>query len=360
MKCCQDKHFYHKVHKKDSPFDVQLALTYRCNLRCLHCYCQGISAHKEELKTREVVRILDELHRAGCFWLVLTGGEPFLREDFLDIYSYAKKKGFLVTIFTNAVLLNQDILRVLRQAPPYCLEVTFNGMTAATYEKISRVPGSFLRASENIRILAEQGLPLIIKTNLMRLNKKEFPLIKRWALDLLKRRGLTYPFKYDFMLHPRLNGDSAPLRYRLTFKQLQDVLGRDEDVWQQYQEELHRPFPQFDCDSDLLYHCNTWREQVCVDPFGRLKFCLFSDKYSADLEKVPFDGTFRQMIGKVEKEKFKTNSRCRRCKLRSICHWCPARAALETGSEERPVAYYCRMTKNIAAQTRRLRRRPVS
>jgi len=94
---------------------------------------------------------------------------------------------------------------------------------------------------------------------------------------------------------------------------------------------------------------------VHVDPFGRLRFCLFSGKYSADLKKTHLDAAFGAMIRKVEKEKFKTDSRCRSCSLRSICHWCPARAALETGSEEKPIAYYCRMTKNIAAQTKRLR-----
>jgi radical SAM protein with 4Fe4S-binding SPASM domain len=357
MKYCREGHFYNNVHRKDFPFDVEFALTYRCNLKCLHCYCLGSPFRKKELDTRGVKDVIDKLYRAGSLWLVLTGGEPLLRSDFLDIYSYAKKKGFLVTIFTNAVLLDRHILGYLRRFPPYSVEVTLNAITEPLYRKMCRCGHeAFLLARENIKIMAEAGLRVIVKTNLMTLNRKEFPLIKRWVLDSLGRRGKTYPFKFDFMLFPRLDGDKAPLRYRLNFKELRRILGADKDVEEQHIKELHRPFPEQFIDHDRLYQCNGWREQAFIDPYGRMKFCIFSDKYSVDLKKHDFVDGFRSIVAKVEIERFKTSSRCRACRLRSICGWCPERARLETGSEERPIPYFCRMTKSVAEATRRLRR----
>ena len=78
----------------------QFELTHRCNLRCQHCYIVR-NNKKAELTYKEICRVIDEVRKEGCLWLCLTGGEPLLREDFLDIYSYAYKKGFIITIFTN-------------------------------------------------------------------------------------------------------------------------------------------------------------------------------------------------------------------------------------------------------------------
>jgi len=58
--------------------------------------------------------ILDEVADAGCLWLLITGGEPLLRPDFRDIYMYAKRKGFLITLFTNGTLLDADIADQLK------------------------------------------------------------------------------------------------------------------------------------------------------------------------------------------------------------------------------------------------------
>src|SRR5207249_3463494 len=82
----------------------------RCNLRCIMCYTDCFNSPEmiqQELSFPEIVRIMDEIHEAGCLDLTLTGGEPLARRDFLDIYTYAKQKGFLVTVFTNGTLVTE-------------------------------------------------------------------------------------------------------------------------------------------------------------------------------------------------------------------------------------------------------------
>ena len=80
---------YDKTHAKNKPINGQLEITLRCNLRCVHCYVIEDES-KEELTLPEITNILDQIHQEGCLWLCLTGGEPLLREDFLDIYTYAR------------------------------------------------------------------------------------------------------------------------------------------------------------------------------------------------------------------------------------------------------------------------------
>ena len=99
------------------PFSCEWELTYRCNLDCLHCYCKGM--HREELNFKEICLYLDMLKSEGCIFLLFTGGDPFIRSDFLDIYNYAKGKGFFITIFTNGTLINSKIISHLKKNPPY-------------------------------------------------------------------------------------------------------------------------------------------------------------------------------------------------------------------------------------------------
>src|SRR5437667_5144991 len=86
-----------------SPMQVSIEVTRRCPLECLHCYNNlpmgDMDAKRREMSKEEHFRLLDELAEMGTFWLLYTGGEIFARKDFLEIYTYAKKKGFLITLF---------------------------------------------------------------------------------------------------------------------------------------------------------------------------------------------------------------------------------------------------------------------
>ncbi|GAI49460.1 unnamed protein product, partial [marine sediment metagenome] len=66
-------------------------------------------AIEKELTCKEIFSIFDQIAEAGCLWLLLTGGDPLLRQDFLEIYTYAKKKGFLISLFTNGTLITPRI-----------------------------------------------------------------------------------------------------------------------------------------------------------------------------------------------------------------------------------------------------------
>ena len=314
----------------------------------------------KELGIDEVKKILDDLKRQGCLQLTLSGGEPLVREDFLEIYAHAKKNGFLTSIFTNGQLFNKEIIKYLVKAPPHSIEITLNGISESTYENITRVKGSFPRVIENIKILAKNRLPIIIKTNLLKQNHKEIAKIKAWAESILGKPGHKHYFKYDPFIYPRLNGDTSPLKFRLSFKEILNAIKKDPDMLYEHQGEMCKDFSSLQKPRDHLYHCDSWMCQAFINPYGKLKFCLFSEKFSSDLKERTFEEGFYKFFPRVSEERFKTDFSCRDCGLRTICHWCPAIAYLETGDEEKPVLHYCRLARGTSRETYKARKEIIA
>jgi MoaA/NifB/PqqE/SkfB family radical SAM enzyme len=88
------------VHQKfsDKPIVMQMEITYQCPIHCLHCYsdCYNNKEYaKNELSTEEIKLIMDKIYAAGCMWFTFTGGDPMIRKDFIELYDYAKDKGFI-------------------------------------------------------------------------------------------------------------------------------------------------------------------------------------------------------------------------------------------------------------------------
>ena len=206
----------HRIAGKRVPLRGTIEVTRRCPLSCAHCYnnlpIEDEEARRTELSYEEHCRIVDEIVEAGCFWLLYTGGEIFARSDFIDIYKYAKRQGLLITLFTNAVLINEKIVDSLADYPPHYIEITLYGHTTKTYETITGKPGSFERCMRGIRLLMERGIPLKLKTVTMTLNKHEISEMKRFVEE-----DLGLEFRYDAMINPRLDRSRGPLALAFVF-----------------------------------------------------------------------------------------------------------------------------------------------
>lgn len=371
MKKLQRGLFFRRLSNKKArfPFSGQIELTYRCNLDCVHCYCKGLAvvsrksyvvsskSEVRELTTEEWKDVLDILQKEGCLNLCLTGGDPLVRDDFLEIYSYAKSKGFIITLFTNGQAFTDGIIDYLVKSPPFSIEITLNGITQRTYESITQIPGSYFKVIQAINTLKERKLPLILKANCLKQNKQEIGRIKAFTESLFDKLPRNkYRFKYDPMIHPRYNRDKTPCNYRLSFKEITEVKKQDPDIWGEYQKSLNCRFPGLKRDRRFLYQCNSWMEQFFINPYGYLKFCDLSDKFSIDLKTTPFREGFYKIFPPLLNEEFKTSSKCKNCRLRPVCYYCPARAYLETGDEEAPVPYYCELAKMTYKEMKKSRK----
>ncbi|MDP8259466.1 MAG: radical SAM protein [Candidatus Gygaella obscura] len=345
---------------KLGPTSALLELTYRCNLDCIQCYCKGLEDRKEELKTEEIKKVICLLADSQCLQLTFSGGEPLIRNDFLELYAFAKKKGFLVSIFTNGLLFNKETIDFFVKSRPQVIEITVNGATADTYESICGVKDSFRKLKETIKKLTQKNLPVVLKSNLLKQNKDEIYLIKRLSDKLIsgpKDHSKGFRFKYDPLVLPRLNGDLTPTKYRLDFNEYIDVLRSDPDIRNEFKNKALQGFVDLPKSRKYLYQCNLWKQHYFFNPYGKIKFCMFSDKFSVDLREHNFQLSLKDLFVKLDKQVFKTNSKCRDCSLRQICHYCPARAFLEVGNEEASVPYYCDFARKLHDYFLKLRKR---
>lgn len=125
---------------------VNLEVTARCNNNCRHCYinvpADSRVAKQKELSFEKIKDVIDEACSLGALWCLITGGEPLLRDDFEEIYIYLKKKGLLVSVFTNATLINTSHIALFKKWPPRNIDVTVYGVTEKTYEKVTQKPGA--------------------------------------------------------------------------------------------------------------------------------------------------------------------------------------------------------------------------
>ncbi|MCK4859888.1 MAG: radical SAM protein [Candidatus Omnitrophica bacterium] len=338
---------HRKIEGKEKIVEAQWELTFRCNLNCRHCYLARDS-DKKELSTKEIFGILDQLRKQGCFWLCLTGGEPLIRKDFLDIYAYAKDKGFLINLFTNGTLLTKEIADYLKKYPPYTIEITLNAITKKTYEAITQVPDSFDKVMQGIKFIKQRNLPLTLKCNGMNINKNEILKIKEFTENLLGKGK----FRFDPVIMPKMDGSREPCNLRLTPDEIREIEYLDSDMQEQCKKNIKFPENEKDWYEQLLntnhlYPCAFGRTTCHIDAYGYLKICQVSKEPCYDLRRFRLKEAFDTLLNQLKDIKWATDSKCRRCKIFYLCRQCPARALLENNDAEKPVEYFCEIAQRI-------------
>lgn len=195
-----------KLKDKRVPLSFDLEVTARCNNDCRHCYINlpagDADARARELSVAEIARIADQAVQLGAMWCLITGGEPLLRPDFADIYLVLKRKGLLVSVFTNATLVTEEHARLFKKYPPRDIEVTVYGVTRETYERVSRKRGTFDRFMHGLDLLFDAGVRVRLKAMALKSNLHELEAIAEFA------RAHTKDFyRFDPQLHGRFDGD---------------------------------------------------------------------------------------------------------------------------------------------------------
>ena len=349
----QEFPLWEKIAKKRIPTSFGLEITARCNNDCRHCYINlpaGDKAAKEaELSFEEIKGIADEAVSLGAIWCLLTGGEPFLREDFSDIYLYLKKKGLLVQVFTNAIPITEKHIKLFKKYPPRDIEVSVYGVTKETYERVTRKAGSFDAFIRGLNLLFESGIKVRLKAMALRSNYHEMPEIARFCREKTK----DY-FRFDPVLHLRF--DRNPARNeeikseRLSPDEIVALEMSDTERLQAMEErcdELIRP--EFSrANSNHIFWCGAgnYSFNVSYNGFFRLCVSLWHPDCIYDLRKGSLTDAWHNFVPSVRdmrsnRKEFLEN--CRVCPLFNLCLWCPAHAYLETGEMDMPVDYFCKV-----------------
>jgi radical SAM protein with 4Fe4S-binding SPASM domain len=326
------------------PIDGSIEVTRRCNLTCVHCYnnlpLSDQQARRTELTYGEHCRILEEMAAEGCLWLLYTGGEVFVRKDFLDIYAYAKKSGFLITLFTNATLITPSVAEYLAAWRPFSAEVSLYGCTAATHDRVTGVAGSFDRTMRGVRLLMEVGVPPLLKTMVLKPNTHEI-----WDIRRFVEEELGLEFRFDAMINPRVDTSLAPLSMRLSPTEVVELDLKEPNrkyEWVKFCEHFKGPDHNSE-EGGELYACGGSHNAFAIDAYGKLSTCVLWHGETYDLRKGSFKEGWEEFLLKVSRKKATRKTKCLACALRSMCGMCPANGVLECGDAEAPVDFLCQV-----------------
>jgi len=330
------QHFGHKR----TPLEAALEVTRRCPLECHHCYNNlpmgDLPARNRELSRAEYEVILTDMADMGVIWLLFTGGEIFARKDFLDIYTFAKRKGFLITLFTNGILINEKVADYLKEYPPFGIEITLYGRTKETYEALTAMPGSFDRCMRGIRLLRERGLPLKLKTVGTTINKHEVAGMKEFA-----EQDLGVEFKFDSLLNPRIDCSQAPLAVRLSPEEVVSLDLHWPNVAAEHRKNIENEFEHPIDMGKTVYGCGGGVKAFALDPYGHMSICVLSHRETYDVRQGSVREGWDNFLLQVRKRERKQLSKCMDCRIHSVCSACPATNELETGDPESPVEFLC-------------------
>ena len=338
--------FSAELHKRQAgervPMQVSIEVTRRCPLECLHCYnnlpMSDMDAKRRELTKEEHFLVLDELVDLGCFWLLYTGGEIFARKDFLEIYTYAKKKGFLITLFTNGTIMNEQIADYLAEWPPFAIEITLYGRTRETYEALTAIPGSYDRCLRGIRLLKERKLPLKLKTVATSINKHEVLAMRQFAEE-----ELGVEFKMDGQINPRIDCSQSPLAVRLSPEEVVALDLATPKTANEYRSLAERTLSETPSsgEADTVYVCGGGMKSFAINALGEVSICVISQQETFSLRNAGLRSVWESSLKHLRDRKRSRVTKCTECRIKLLCGMCPANGEMESGDRETPVEFLC-------------------
>lgn len=159
--------------------------TRACNLACVHCRAEAqLTGHPDQLKTGEVLALIDEIAEFARPIFIITGGEPMMREDVYDIASYATSKGFRPVMSPNGTLITPESIIKMKKAGISRISVSLDGSTPGRNNAFRMVEGAFEQATRGLAYAREAGMPFQINTTVTQRNVDDLPDMLKTVIDL--------------------------------------------------------------------------------------------------------------------------------------------------------------------------------
>lgn len=363
-----NQEIFDKARATRTPLVGAFELTRSCNLACRMCYVRKYPAAgkplSEQLSAGQWLEIGRQAAKAGMLYLLLTGGEIFLRPDFFEIYEGLYKLGLQISLNTNATLITPTIAERLAQHPPRTVAVTIYGASPATYADVSGDATGFERVLRGIRLLDENKLNVRLRTTVIRQNLADFEKIYQLSQELGHGlRLVDYVFAedeegedpYAVRLSPVEQRECASRLYGWIVARQNEELkaGTEEQASTEEEDndptdiEQQREEPWKEAKHAFL--CPAGNYSFSVNAAGKLLACLLMDEPGLGMgADVSLGEAWKQL--KDLCEAVPVCRECAECEIRAHCSVCPAKLKTETGAFAKKAPYLCQMAEvNFAA-----------
>jgi radical SAM protein with 4Fe4S-binding SPASM domain len=334
------------------PCEVTLKVVSACNLRCKHClYYEEEYSSANDFSTDELLNLIKYLaEEINVLKITLTGGEPFLRDDLIQIIKLIKSYNISLEILTNGILITDEIANEISKffnPKTDYIQVSLDGATEETHEVI-RGKGTFQKTIESIKRLADKGINVVINSVTTSKNIEKLPIFYELFRNInIKKIGLS---KFNLInkeqnyLVPDLNSEiiyTAELIKKMSMQPEIRLSTRNLNIFDFLssatgQDLLDKFLKKKKFEKTNCHTCNK-HEKIFIDAVGKVALC--SNVYQEEL----FLGNIREeSFGNIWEKRLKNplfmnrnfkGTDCEKCRYISFCNGgCPYYTYLAYGN----------------------------
>ncbi len=336
----------------ERPYVISWNLTYRCNLACEHCYLDAggkpavaddeAFADRSELDTEQCRKVIDEIAAfAPESVTILTGGEPLLRRDILEIVRHAVARKLWVVVGSNGISITENLAGILKREGVRGLALSLDALDAARHDSFRAVRGAWDNTVRGAKVLRETGLPFIIQTTVGRHNLDELEAIadfahdelgaKVWNLYFLVQTGRgTFVSDIEPEEYDRVLAALSRIQKKYTGRMVCNAKCAPHYVKQIYAEDPASPFIR--TYSGGAGGCPAGTHYMGIRPNGDVTPCPYLPLFGGNLKRETLIDVWRSSeLFTAIRERNALGGRCGECEFNRHCGGCRARAYGVTG-----------------------------
>jgi radical SAM protein with 4Fe4S-binding SPASM domain len=335
------------------PYVISWNLTYRCNLACEHCYLDAGPkplvgtenfADRSELGTEECFRVIDDIAAFAPECLtILTGGEPLLRRDILEIVRRAAERGLWVVVGTNGVRITENVAKRLAEAGARGLSLSLDALDPDCHDRFRMVRGAWQNTVEGAEILNRTGLPFIVQTTAGSHNLGELDAIADFAHDHLAAKVWNLYFlvptgrgQFVSDITPAQYDEVLASLYRIQRKYDRRMLVNAKCAPHYIKTVLENAGPETDPKirtySGGAGGCPAGTHYMGIRPNGDVTPCPYLPVFAGNLRRATLTDlwTSSELFAGIRR-RTSLGGRCGECEMNGHCGGCRARAYGMTG-----------------------------
>ena len=344
------EYLHRRADVRGTPLSGTFELTPMCNMQCRMCYVrktpEEVQATGHRLRTvEEWLSMAETLKEQGTLFLLLTGGEPLTYPGFKELYTKLQTMGFILSINSNATLINEEWVEFFAEHAPQRINITLYGSSNETYARLCNNPQGFTQAAWAIEHLQDRGINVKLNCSVTPDNVEDLEDIIKYGE---KRKLILQATSYMF---PPLRRDAESIGRNERFSPEDCAyieakirkMQRGTENLKGYYESIKqlKPIEEdscFDCEGDGV-RCRAGKSSYWLTWDGRLLLCAMMD----DPAYYPFEEGFAESWKKLKERTMaiRLPSECASCEAKEVCHSCAAMIYTETGSYDIKPQYRC-------------------
>jgi radical SAM protein with 4Fe4S-binding SPASM domain len=307
------------THSLSAPLRMDLALTFRCQNNCIHCYAGG-PHETDELSTDQWKRVIDKLHSIGVFILTFTGGEPTLREDLPELLLYAQNRGAVTGLITNGRRLkDKSYAEQLEKAGLDFVQVTLESHKPQIHDQMTATKGSWKETLAGIKNALQTKVYVTTNTTLSRYNASEF----LQTMDFIKELGVG-AFGCNSLIYSGKAGEISK-EFALPLETLNELLPKIRDKANQLGLRFLWYTPTQYCRLDPVKlglgvkSCTAANVNMCVGPNGDVYPCQSYFESLGNLLKDDWPKIWNNPLSVKLRNREYAEPKCKDCPQLQIC-----------------------------------------